>query len=219
MAYSLLQNEVKHSLVQLTYIIAFGTPVLEYTINLGRTMNLDRVTSGHDVPNDVNVIIEIPMNADPIKYEVDKQTGAVFVDRFMSTAMHYPCNYGYIPHTISDDGDPVDVLVLSPVPVITGVVVRCRPIGMLKMEDEAGGDAKLLAVPVDRLSSLYRAIKSPRDLPELTTAQISHFFQHYKDLEPGKWVKIEGWVGAEEAKQEILAGVERYKKAKKKPKF
>ena len=219
MAYSLLQNEVKHSLVQLIDITAFGTPDLGYTINLGRTMNLDRVTSGRDVPNDVNVIIEIPMNADPIKYEVDKQTGAVFVDRFMSTAMHYPCNYGYIPHTISDDGDPVDVLVLSPVPVITGVVVRCRPIGMLKMEDEAGGDAKLLAVPVDRLSSLYRAIKSPRDLPELTTAQISHFFQHYKDLEPGKWVKIEGWVGAEEAKQEILAGVERYKKAKKKPKF
>ncbi len=182
-------------------------------------MNLDRVTSGRDVPNDVNVIIEIPMNADPIKYEVDKETGAVFVDRFMSTAMHYPCNYGYIPHTISDDGDPVDVLVLSPVPVITGVVVRCRPIGMLKMEDEAGGDAKLLAVPVDKLSSLYRAIKSPRDLPELTTAQISHFFQHYKDLEPGKWVKVEGWFGAEEAKKEILAGVARYRKAKKKPKF
>ena len=218
-AYSLLQNEVKHSLVQSSDITAIGTPDLEYAINLGRTMNLDRVTSGRDVPNDVNVIIEIPMNADPIKYEVDKQTGAVFVDRFMSTAMHYPCNYGYIPHTISDDGDPVDVLVLSPVPVITGVVVRCRPIGMLKMEDEAGGDAKLLAVPVDRLSSLYRTIKSPRDLPELTTAQISHFFQHYKDLEPGKWVKIEGWVGAEEAKQEILAGVERYKRAKKKPKF
>src|ERR1039458_4020948 len=117
----------------------------------GHTMNLDRVSSGCDVPNDVNVIIEIPMNADTIKYEVDKETGAVFVDRFMSTAMHYPCNYGYIPHTISDDGDPVDVLVLSPVPIITGVVVRCRPIGMLKMEDEAGGDAKLLAVPVDKL--------------------------------------------------------------------
>jgi inorganic pyrophosphatase len=182
-------------------------------------MNLDRVTSGRDVPNDINVIIEIPMNADPIKYEVDKETGAVFVDRFMSTAMHYPCNYGYIPHTISDDGDPVDVLVLSPVPVITGVVVRCRPIGMLKMEDEAGGDAKVLAVPIDKLSSLYRTIKSPRDLPELATSQISHFFQHYKDLEPGKWVKIEGWVGAEEAKQEILAGVARYKRAKKKPKF
>jgi inorganic pyrophosphatase len=194
-------------------------PALEYALNQGPIMNLDRVTSGCDVPNDVNVIIEIPMNADPIKYEVDKKTGAVFVDRFMSTAMHYPCNYGYIPHTISDDGDPVDVLVLSPVPIITGVVVRCRPIGMLKMEDEAGGDAKLLAVPVDKLSSLYRAIKSPRDLPELATAQISHFFQHYKDLEPGKWVKVEGWVGAEEAKQEILAGVERYKTAKKKPKF
>ncbi|MCZ7655456.1 MAG: inorganic diphosphatase [Rhodocyclaceae bacterium] len=111
-------------------------------------MNLDRVTSGRDIPNDFNVIIEIPMNADPIKYEVDKQTGAMFeIDRFMSTAMHYPCNYGYIPHTISDDGDPVDVLVLSPVPLITGVVVRCRPVGMLKMEDEAGGDSKLLAVP------------------------------------------------------------------------
>jgi len=205
--------------VQIRYITAFAAPVLEYAINQGRIMNLDRVSSGRDVPNDVNVIIEIPMNADPIKYEVDKETGAVFVDRFMSTAMHYPCNYGYIPHTISDDGDPVDVLVLSPVPVITGVVVRCRPIGMLKMEDEAGGDAKLLAVPVDKLSSLYRTIKSPRDLPELTTAQISHFFQHYKDLEPGKWVKIEGWVGAEEAKKEILAGVERFRKAKKKPKF
>jgi inorganic pyrophosphatase len=182
-------------------------------------MNLDRVTAGRDVPNDVNVIIEIPMNADPIKYEVDKETGAVFVDRFMSTAMHYPCNYGYIPRTLSDDGDPSDVLVLSPMPLITGVVVRCRPIGMLNMEDEAGGDAKLLAVPVDTLSSLYRAIKSPRDLPELSTAQILHFFQHYKDLEPGKWVKVGGWVGAEEAKQEILAGVARYKKAKKKPKF
>ena len=182
-------------------------------------MNLDRVTSGRDVPNDVNVIIEIPMNADPVKYEVDKETGAVFVDRFMSTAMHYPCNYGYIPRTISDDGDPVDVLVLSPVPIITGVVVRCRPVGMLKMEDEAGGDAKLLAVPVDKLCSLYRAIKSPRDLPELAIAQISHFFEHYKDLEPGKWVTVEGWVGAEEAKTEILAGVVRYKKAKKKPRY
>src|SRR4030095_16171329 len=134
-------------------------------------MNLDRVTSGRDVPNDFNVIVEIPMNADPIKYEVDKATGAVFVDRFMSTAMHYPCNYGYIPGTLSDDGDPVDVLVLSPVPLITGVVVRCRPVGMLKMEDEAGGDAKLLAVPIDKLSSVYRAVQSTRDLPEITVRQ------------------------------------------------
>src|SRR3954470_6707488 len=119
-------------------------------------MNLDRVGSGRDLPNEFNVIIEIPMNADPIKYEVDKETGALFVDRFLSTAMFYPCNYGYVPHTLSGDGDPVDVLVLSPVPIITGVVVRSRPIGMLKMEDEAGDDTKVLAVPVDKLSNLYR---------------------------------------------------------------
>ena len=182
-------------------------------------MNLDRVTTGRDVPNDINVIIEIPMNAEPIKYEVDKETGAMFVDRFMSTAMHYPCNYGYIPHTLSGDGDPVDVLGLSPFPLITGVVLRCRPVGMLKMEDEAGEDTKLLAVPIDKLTSLYRTVNSPRDLPELTLAQIAHFFQHYKDLEPGKWVKVEGWVGPQEAKQEILDGVARYARARKKPKF
>ena len=182
-------------------------------------MNLDRVTTGRDVPNDINVIIEIPTNAEPIKYEVDKETGAMFVDRFMSTAMHYPCNYGYIPHTLSGDGDPVDVLVLSPFPLITGVVLRCRPVGMLKMEDEAGEDTKLLAVPIDKLTSLYRTVNSPRDLPELTLAQIAHFFQHYKDLEPGKWVKVEGWVGPQEAKQEILDGVGRYARARKKPKF
>ena len=182
-------------------------------------MNLDRVTTGRDVPNDINVIIEIPMNAEPIKYEVDKETGAMFVDRFMSTAMHYPCNYGYIPHTVSGDGDPVDVLVLSPFALNTGVVLRCRPVGMLKMEDEAGEDTKLLAVPVDKLTNLYRAVKTPDDLPESVLAQIAHFFQHYKDLEAGKWVKVEGWTGPEEAKQEILDGVKRYAKAKKKPQF
>jgi inorganic pyrophosphatase len=182
-------------------------------------MNLDRVPSGRDLPNDFNVIVEIPMNGDPIKYELNKETGAMFVDRFMSTAMHYPCNYGYIPHTISDDGDPVDVLVITPVPLITGVVVRCRPIGMLKMTDEAGGDAKLLAVPVDKLCNIYRAIQTPRDLPELTLSQIAHFFEHYKDLEPGKWVKVEGWVGPEEAKKEILAGVKRFEGAEEKPQF
>lgn len=182
-------------------------------------MNLDRVTTGRDVPNDVNVIIEIPMHAAPIKYEVDKDTGAVFVDRFLSTAMFYPCNYGYVPHTLSGDGDPVDVLVLSPVPIITGVVVRSRPIGMLKMEDEAGDDTKVLAVPVDKLSSLYRGVESPRDLPDATLSQIAHFFAHYKDLEAGKWVKVAGWVGAEEAKQEILDGVARYKRAKRRPRF
>ena len=148
-----------------------------------------------------------------------KETGAVFVDRFMSTSMHYPCNYGYVPKTLSGDGDPVDVLVLSPVPLITGVVLQCRPIGMLKMSDEAGDDTKLLAVPVDKLTPIYREVQSARDLPELTTSQITHFFQHYKDLEAGKWVKVEGWVGPEEAKQAILDGVKRYKALKKKPKF
>ena len=173
-------------------------------------MSLDRVPAGADVPNDCNVIIEIPMHGEPIKYEVDKDTGAVFVDRFMSTSMHYPCNYGYIPQTIGRDGDPCDVLVLSPVPLITGVVVRCRPIGMLDMEDEAGGDAKVLAVPIDKLCSLYRSIQSPRDLPELTTQQIAHFFEHYKDLETGKWVKLAGWAGPEAAKREVRDGVSRY---------
>jgi len=178
-------------------------------------MNLERVTSGRDVPNDVNVIIEIPMNADPVKYEVDKQTGAVFVDRFMSTAMHYPCNYGYVPRTLSGDGDPVDVLVISPFPLITGVVVRCRPVGMLRMTDEAGEDTKLLAVPIDRLTSQYRGIRSPRDLPAARLAAITHFFQHYKDLERGKWVKVKGWVGAAAARREILDGIARFRKARK----
>jgi inorganic pyrophosphatase len=178
-------------------------------------MNLERVTAGRDVPNDVNVIIEIPMNADPVKYEVDKETGAVFVDRFMSTAMHYPCNYGYVPRTLSGDGDPVDVLVISPFPLITGVVVRCRPVGMLQMKDEAGDDTKVLAVPIDRLTSQYRGIRSPRDLPETRLAAITHFFQHYKDLERGKWVKVRGWVGAAAAKREILEGIARFRKAKR----
>jgi inorganic pyrophosphatase len=182
-------------------------------------MSLDRVPPGRDVPHDFNVIVEIPMRADPIKYEVDDETGAVFVDRFMSTAMHYPCNYGYIPRTLSGDGDPADVLVLSPVPLITGVVVRCRPIGMLKLDDEAGGDAKILAVPIDKLSSLYRDVREPGDLPEIQTQQIAHFFEHYKDLEPGKWVRVGSWVGAEEAKREIVEAVERYARSNPKPNF
>ncbi len=182
-------------------------------------MNLDRVSSGYDVPRDFNVIIEIPMHAEPIKYEMEKTTGAMFVDRFMSTAMRYPCNYGYVPHTLSGDGDPVDVLVLSPVPLITGVVVRCRPVGMLNMEDEAGRDTKILAVPIDKLTPLYAGVRSPDDLPQGTLAQIAHFFEHYKDLEPGKWVKVLGWVGAAEAENEILDGVRGYQQAERKPKF
>ncbi|BBP01697.1 inorganic diphosphatase [Sulfuriferula nivalis] len=176
-------------------------------------MSLNQVAAGKDLPNDFNVVIEIPMNGAPIKYEVDKDSGAIFVDRFMSTAMHYPCNYGYIPQTLSDDGDPVDVLVITPFPLMPGVVVRCRTLGMLKMSDEAGFDAKLVAVPVEKLSSLYKTVQSVQDLPTLTLAQIAHFFEHYKDLEPGKWVKVEDWVGVDEAKAEIMAGVARYQAA------
>ncbi|MCM2288240.1 MAG: inorganic diphosphatase [Sulfuritalea sp.] len=182
-------------------------------------MGLDRVPSGKDLPNDFNVVIEISMHSEPIKYEVDKESGAIFVDRFMSTAMHYPCNYGYIPHTIAGDGDPVDVLVMSQFALPPGVVVRCRPIGMLKMTDEAGEDAKLLAVPVDKLTPMYRDVDSPRDLPQIVLDQISHFFQHYKDLEPGKFVKIQGWLCAEDAKKEIMDGVAAYESAKDKPAF
>ena len=182
-------------------------------------MALNHVPAGISLPNDFNVIIEIPMDADPVKYEVDKESGAIFVDRFMSTAMHYPCNYGYIPRTISDDGDPVDVLVLAQFALPPGVVVRCRPIGMLDMEDEAGGDAKLLAVPVDKLTTMYRQVVSLRDLQPIVLDQISHFFAHYKDLEPGKFVKIHGWLGVEEAKQEILTGAQRFCDAEKKPAY
>ena len=174
-------------------------------------MSLNKVPSGRDLPNDFNVIIEIPMNADPIKYEVDKESGAIFVDRFMGTAMHYPCNYGYVPNTLSPDGDPVDVLVITPFPLIPGVVVRCRPIGVLKMTDESGEDAKVLAVPVDKVLSIYSHWQKPEDLNELRLRQIQHFFEHYKDLEKGKWVKIDGWYGPDVAKEEILGGVAAYK--------
>jgi inorganic pyrophosphatase len=182
-------------------------------------MNLDRVTSGNSLPDDFNVIVEIPMNADPIKYEVDKETGALFVDRFMMTAMHYPCNYGYVPHTISEDGDPVDVLVITPVPVTVGAVIQCRPLGMLKMDDEAGGDAKILAVPLDRVLPIYKHWTRPEDLQPERLMQIQHFFEHYKDLEPGKWVKVSGWLGPDAAREEIMAGVARYQSAGRKPMF
>lgn len=182
-------------------------------------MALNNVPSGKDLPNDFNVIIEIPRNSDPVKYEVDKESGAIFVDRFMSTAMHYPCNYGYIPHTIAGDGDPVDVLVVTQYALPPGVVVRCRAVGMLAMTDEAGDDAKLLAVPVDKLSLRYRNTQSYSDLSPVLLDQISHFFAHYKDLEPGKFVKINGWRGAEDAKKEIMDGVARYNESNSKPNY
>jgi inorganic pyrophosphatase len=178
-------------------------------------MSLDNVTPGTKVPDAFNVIIEIPMNADPVKYEVDKATSAIFVDRFMSTAMHYPTNYGYVPKTISGDGDPVDVLVITPVPLIPGVVVTCRAIGILKMEDEAGMDGKVLAVPIDKILSLYTRWQKPEDLSPVRLKTIAHFFEHYKDLEAGKWVKILGWEGPEAAKQEILDGIANYEKSVK----
>jgi inorganic pyrophosphatase len=173
-------------------------------------MSLDNVTPGTKVPEAFNVIIEIPMNADPIKYEVDKESGAIFVDRFMSTAMHYPTNYGYVPKTLSGDGDPVDVLVITPVPLIPGVVVPCRAIGILKMTDEAGEDGKVLAVPTDKILSLYSRWQKPDDLNPMRLKAIEHFFEHYKDLEPGKWVKVQGWHGVEAAHKEILDGIAAY---------
>ena len=182
-------------------------------------MILDRVTSGDDVPHNVNVIVEIPAHSDPVKYEVDKDTGAMFVDRFMTTAMHYPCNYGYIPHTLSADGDPVDVLVLTPDPLISGSVICCRPVGVLKMKDESGDDAKVLAVPIDKLCKTYRGVESFRDLSGDILNRISHFFEHYKDLDEGKWVRVDGWYGVDEAKQEILESVRMYQDAPEKPNF
>ena len=173
-------------------------------------MSLLNIKSGRDIPNEVNVIIEIPMHGEPVKYEVDKETGALCVDRFMMTAMFYPANYGYIPQTLSEDGDPVDVLVVTPVPLISGSVVRCRVVGMLKMTDESGIDAKLIAVPITKLCKLYQSVQTHVDLPQTLLLSLEHFFRHYKDLEEGKWVTIEGWAGPEEAHREILNSVARY---------
>ena len=182
-------------------------------------MNLDRVGSGKDVPENVNVIIEIPAHSDPVKYEVDKDTGAMFVDRFMATAMFYPCNYGYVPHSLSEDGDPVDVLVVTPHPLIAGSVIKVRPIGVLNMTDESGVDAKVLGVPVTKLTDRYAHINDIEDMPEQMLNQISHFFEHYKDLEKGKWVKIEEWGNAADAKKEIVSSIQRYNDAPEKPAF
>ena len=173
-------------------------------------MSLQKITAGKEIPKDINVIIEIPTQGDPVKYEVNKETGAMFVDRFMSTAMYYPCNYGYIPQTLAEDGDPADVLVVSPFPLLTGSVIRCRPVGMLKMQDEAGIDAKILAVPNNKLTPLYQHINDIGDVCENLLKTISHFFEHYKDLEQGKWVKINGWVGVKEAEAEIIESAKRY---------
>lgn len=177
-------------------------------------MSLMQIESGRDVPHEVNVIIEIPMHGEPVKYEVDKDSGALFVDRFMATAMYYPTNYGYIPQTLSEDGDPVDVLVVTPVPLISSSIIRCRVVGMLKMTDESGVDAKLLAVPTTKLTKLYKNVETYQDLPEQLLLSLEHFFKHYKDLEEGKWVKVEGWHGPEVAHKEILDSIERFNTTK-----
>lgn len=174
-------------------------------------MGLMKVESGKQIPDEINVIIEIPMHACGVKYEVDKHTGVLSVDRFMATVMHYPANYGYVPHTLSEDGDPVDVLVVTPMPLVSGTVIAARPVGMLNMTDESGVDAKIIAVPVRKISKLYDHVQSIDDLPKQLLVSITHFFEHYKDLEEGKWVKITGWSNVEKAHQEIMSSVERAK--------
>lgn len=169
-----------------------------------------KVSAGKDVPNEVNVVIEIPMHGQPVKYEVNKDSGALFVDRFLSTSMIYPTNYGYIPQTLSEDGDPVDVLVVTPVPVVCGSVMRVRILGMMRMTDESGVDAKLIGVPVSKLCRLYDDIHSYEDLPKSLLLSIEHFFKHYKDLEEGKWVKVEAWADRAAALKEITDSVTRY---------
>ncbi len=175
-------------------------------------MSYSDIPAGKDIPNDIYVAIEIPANHDPIKYEIDKDSDTLFVDRFIATPMFYPANYGYIPNTLADDGDPLDVLVITPYPVAVGSVIRARPIGVLNMTDEAGGDAKLVAVPHEKLTPLYNNVKECSDLPQLLLDQIKHFFEHYKDLEKGKWVKLEGWGDSNAAKEEIKKAVANFKK-------
>ncbi len=173
-------------------------------------MSYAEVPAGKNPPDDLYAIIEIPAQSSPVKYEMDKELNVLLVDRFLSTAMFYPYNYGYIPQTLSEDGDPLDIMVLTPIPLVHGSVIRCRPVGILTMSDEAGVDAKILAVPVDKLCATYRHVQSPADLPQEQLAAIANFFENYKALEPGKWVKIDGWLGVEQAKEEIQNSIKRY---------
>jgi len=177
-------------------------------------MRIEFISTGADVPKVVNVIVEVPAGGEPIKYEMDKEAGTLIVDRFLYTSMRYPGNYGFIPHTLSDDGDPIDVLIANQRAIIPGAVVACKPVGVLKMQDEAGGDEKVIAVPIPKLTRRYENVHNYLDLPEITIQQIEHFFVHYKDLEPGKWVKVLGWGNAIEAESLILQSIERYKNKK-----
>jgi len=172
-------------------------------------MRLESIAIGRDVPREVNVIVEVPVGGEPIKYEMDKESGTLVVDRFLYTSMRYPGNYGFIPHTLSDDGDPCDVLIANQRGIVPGAIIAVRPVGVLRMQDEAGGDEKIIAVPVTRLTRRYEKVLSYTDLPEITLQQIEHFFQHYKDLETTKWVKVLGWGNAREAEDMIMQSIER----------
>jgi inorganic pyrophosphatase len=176
-------------------------------------MNFDAIAIGRNPPHEVNVVVEVPVGGEPIKYEMDKEAGTLVVDRFLYTSMRYPGNYGFVPHTLSDDGDPIDVLIANQRGIIPGAIVAVRPVGVLKMEDEAGGDEKIIAVPVPRLTRRYEHVRNYTDLPTITLQQIEHFFAHYKDLEADKWVKMLGWGDAAEARQMIMDAIERAKKA------
>lgn len=174
-------------------------------------MNLDAIAIGYQAPEDVNAVIEVPLGGEPIKYEMDKAAGVLVVDRFLYTSMRYPGNYGFVPHTLSDDGDPIDVLVANTRPIVPGAIINVRPIGVLKMEDDGGGDEKIIAVPSSRLTQRYAHVLTYTDLPEITWRQIEHFFLHYKELEPGKWVKLIGWGHADEARSLVKAAITRAK--------
>ena len=175
-------------------------------------MNIDAIAVGNHPPEDVNVIVEVPIGGEPIKYELDKAAGTLVVDRFLHTPMRYPGNYGFVPHTLSDDGDPIDVLIANTRPIVPGAVINVRPIGVLKMEDDGGGDEKIIAVPVPKLTKRYENVHNYTDLPTITREQIQHFFEHYKDLEPGKWVKLIGWGDADEARKLIVEAIARANK-------
>lgn len=177
-------------------------------------MRIEAIPIGKNPPHDVNVIIEVPIGGEPIKYEIEKDSGALFVDRFLYTPMRYPGNYGFVPHTLSADGDPIDVVVCNTRPIVPGAVMNCRVVGALMMEDDGGGDEKLVAVPTEKLTSRYDGVQNYTDLPTILTSQIEHFFSHYKDLEPNKWVKIERWAGVDEAKDMVREAIERAKAAK-----
>jgi len=174
-------------------------------------MRLDAIKIGNNPPKDINVVIEVPVGGEPIKYEMDKRSGALFVDRFLYTPMRYPGNYGFVPHTLSTDGDPIDVLVCNTRAIVPGAVINCRPIGVLMMEDDGGGDEKLIAVPSHKLTKRYDNVKTTKDLQQIFLDQIEHFFAHYKDLEPGKWVKLKGWEDSTFAERVIMEAIERNK--------